>query len=637
MSFLPLPTFQRLIDKIRRQDAIFQAGLSLIIIRWIVLGIVSYTAPEPLIQAFVSHMAHGLFYTGEALLIIAALQLLWRAAGRMRSIVAIFCFAIFSFVLFLSLSDPILYAIIGDRLSPSVLRQFAGWKLFVDTDFWEPVKAYWLPVGTGVSLLLAYMGWLLWTLLRKHQNAQTPTFKKIAIEILCGLALYIPISMTVRPLLEPVEILYARELLGIDALAFSSDEEKARIDALRKFLNLPRGAQWLDEHYPLVYGFHGAAADVREMPDIVLVVVESLRGANFIKAQPQRKLANTPNLDKLAKEGVYFPRFLANGFPSGPGYISISYGNWPHLRKRVVAEFKHTPMDGIAQRLNTLGYRTVHVESNPGFDKSESWIKPFTDNFSSTDLDQSLYDIKLANQAIGWITEHDTQKDASPFFMLYLTKNPHLPYPTPNNTKGILEYEPSLEQSYVKSLEYVDTQLGRVFEKLKSRARANNTVVIVVGDHANFINQQETNAMPVNDAVWTAGIIYGSSKLVGAPRIDNRLGQQADIMPTILALVGDHRPSAAMGRNLLNLSDRAQTGVISIRSGGLRYEEEGGGELIDPVFVSSAPVAVPGGKSSKNNLRYSPAEIVELCETWTFLLENNRVWDPVFLENPKAQ
>lgn len=623
-------------DKIHRQDPIFRAGLSLIIIRWLVLGIVAYTAPKPLSQAFVSHIAHGLFYTGEALLIIAALQLLWRFAGRIRIIVAVFCFVIFSFVLFLSISDPILYAIIGDRLSPSVLRQFAGWRLFIDSDFWEPVKAYWLPVGTGVSLLLAYMVWLLLTLLRKRQDMQLPTFKKIAVEILLGLALYVPISMTVRPLLEPVEILYTRELLNIDAVAFSSNEETARISAIRKFLNLPRGAQWLDERYPLVYGFRDATLpDIHQMPDIIVVVVESLRGANFIYAEPGRKLANTPHLAQLAKEGVYFPRFMANGFPSGPGYISISYGNWPHLRKRIVAEFKHTPMDGIAQRLNSLGYQSVHVESNPAFDKAESWIKPFTVNLADTDLDQSLYDIKLANQAIGWITEHDLEKDAPPFFMLYMTKNPHLPYPTPNNTKGTLEYESSLEDNYVRSLSYVDTQLGRLFDVVKSRARADNTVVIVVGDHANFINQQETNAMPVNDTVWTAGIVYGSEKLVGPARIDNRLGQQADILPTISALAGDRRPSAAMGRNLLDLSDRAQDGVISIRSGGLRYEEEGGGALIDPVFVTSAPIAVPGSKSPKKDLKYSAAEIVELCETWTYLLENNRVWNPAFLKDDR--
>src|SRR5204862_2807322 len=63
-------------------------------------------------------------------------------------------------------------------------------------------------------------------------------------------------------------------------------------------------------------------------------------------------------------------------------------------------------------------------------------------------------------------------------------------------------------------------------------------------------------------------MIRGPARLVGKPRRVERATSHVDLMPTILAMLGDHRPSAAVGSNLFGPPRSSRWSALAIRQGG---------------------------------------------------------------------
>jgi hypothetical protein len=620
-----------------RRSPFFPPLLGLWLVRVAVLAAVCFSDAEVVLESLGGCLVHALYYFGESLLLLALCEGLrrLRLAWIWMPLTVLLLFGI----MLLSLIDPILYQIIGDRLSPSVLRQFVGWQLFVDSDFWQPVIANWQPVSLGVLTVAGFLYWISRRIARGARHVGVLAARHMLAGAAAGLAGMLgAASVSAIPLMEPVEVLFLREWSGADALDYSTAERQARVAELRAWLGLPRGARWADARYPLVYAFSEPGAAVAEPPDIFVFVVESLRGENFAPANPAGpRLADTPHMTALAKEGVAFSNFLSNGFPSGPGYIAITHSAWPHIRKRIVAEFTDTPLDGFARRFGSLGYRTLHVEASPGFDKQEKWVDPFDASLWLDHANDQGADVQLADRTLDWLRRWDAEQASKPrqppLFTLYLTKDPHLPYRYPEAAGKPLTFGPDLADNYLRSLHYVDAELGRLFNYLKQRPRAGNTLIVITGDHANFLDQRKTRAFPVNDAVWSAAAIWGPERLVGPPRVSDAVASQVDLLPTLSALIGDRRPSAALGRDLLRDDGRPHGRTLAIRGGGLRYQTDQGGILIDATLPRGAmpSEALPGRRQDGHALDLNAGQVHALVSTWSYLLERGEIWDPDFL------
>ena len=132
---------------------IVQAGLSLIIVRMIVLLVMAILAGLPSwTDTVLSFLSIAAWHAGEAVLLIAAFLLAWKALPILRIPISGVALPLFMVLLFLSVSDPILQSIIGERLTPSTLRHFKGPSLFVSDNFWMPVKANWIRVSLALSV-----------------------------------------------------------------------------------------------------------------------------------------------------------------------------------------------------------------------------------------------------------------------------------------------------------------------------------------------------------------------------------------------------------------------------------------------------------------------------------------------------
>ena len=185
-------------------------------------------------------------------------------------------------------------------------------------------------------------------------------------------------------------------------------------------------------------------------------------------------------------------------------------------------------------------------------------------------------------------------------------------------------------------LRNADAQIGRVVARLRARPRWNNTVVIVVGDHADRTNEQgdaRWRGMPTDALVATAAFIYGPRRLIGEPRTVLATTSHVDFLPTIMNWLGDTSAVATMGRDLFDTTGAATREVVSVNSRGYRIDRGGSTLMVDSrdpkifgawkSFTGESPVLVP--LSETPFAADEPERLHLRIGYWTYLVDNNRV------------
>lgn len=591
-------------------------------------------------EASISETALTVFlHLGFTLLVGCGLLLLWILVrvAFLRACVTGVALILLSISLFLSLSDPILDAIIGERLTPSTLSHFAGPGLFLSDYFWKPVFHYWYAVFPAVTLLAAYIIWTVltfWTVGRKpHRTPVRWIYPAIGVAV--GGTMAFAATSASPSILYPVEIDYVTQTLGSDGTRLGMSEQEA-VERIRDFVMLPKGASWVDERYPLVYRWDKPRQAPAEKPDIFIFVVESMRGASLRPVNPDgQALVSVPAIEAMASEGVVFQHFLSNGFPSGPGFVGISSGAWMHPVKRLDAAYASTSFDRLGSRLRSAGYHTGIVTYDVRYDDKTNWVNDvFEDVIDSVAMGLDDDDAVTVDKFNEWVAKADATPPQRPLFGIFLTKEPHLPYLT-KDADGNWMAGSNLSENYARSIHQVDGELSRAFAFLKARSRWKNTVVIILGDHANYLDQSLSSGLPINDTVFTGAIISGGDPVIGPARVSREPASQSDIASTVLALAGDWRPAMALGRDLLSSDPARPPRALAIRNGGSRLDM-GGQSIMIPKGAASAaeitplalepnatPIAVP-----------EPDAVAEAVRIWAWMIENDWVWNQKFLDQP---
>src|SRR5690606_1303498 len=100
-------------------------------------------------------------------------------------------------------------------------------------------------------------------------------------------------------------------------------------------------------------------------PSILVIVVDALR-ANHVSAYGYER-ETSPNIDRLAREGVIFLNALSTSPYTGPSHTSLLTGRYPHdhgfqwIERRPVYDGRYAT---IAEALRERGYRTASVSAN---------------------------------------------------------------------------------------------------------------------------------------------------------------------------------------------------------------------------------------------------------------------------------
>ncbi len=273
--------------------------------------------------------------------------------------------------------------------------------------------------------------------------------------------------------------------------------------------------------------------------------------------------ASTPNLDRLAGEGVLFEQAIAPAPLTLPAHSTLFTGLRPPrhgVRDNggYVLDPKHKT---LASAMKDLGRQTggfVGAFVLDGKFGLDAGFDTYYDRFDvSRQRSVSLGSIsrtagEVVDNAMPWLNQHA----GAPFFAWLHFYDAHSPYSPP---------EPFLsrfrDRPYAGEIAYVDSQVGRLLEWLDTRGLADRTVVVVIGDHGESLQEhgEATHGLFIYESTTRVPFVIRAPYSAARGRRVPGLVRTEDVMPTVLDLVGGRAPEGIQGRSLAPLLVGAAT------------------------------------------------------------------------------
>ena len=235
----------------------------------------------------------------------------------------------------------------------------------------------------------------------------------------------------------------------------------------------------------------------------------------------------TPNLDKLASDGVTFNNAYVSASvcsPSRAGLLTGMYqqrfGHECNLDSDVNNSFDPNQIT-IAEALKTKGYRTGLIGKwhlgdkkqnhplNNGFDyfwgfisgarnyfynpseESRNSIRNVVENNSPTKFDGYLTDV-LGDKAVDFIEKN--HQSNSPFFLFLSFNAPHTPMQA---KKEVLEkFKDNPRKVYASMMWSMDEAIGSVINELKENGQYNNTIIYFLSDNGATSSKSSSSPFP---------------------------------------------------------------------------------------------------------------------------------------------
>jgi len=291
-----------------------------------------------------------------------------------------------------------------------------------------------------------------------------------------------------------------------------------------------------------LFAISAVAQSAEGRPNILLIVSEDNGPELGCYGDPY---ARTPNLDRLASEGIRFVRafvpqagcsqsrasFLTGLYPHQHGQIGLATWNF-RLYREV------TP--NLPRSLKAAGYRTgiigkLHINPASAFPFDFHEIK--TANFKRENLPD------YAKRAAAFIHAGD-----EPFFLSVNYPDPHDPWvrqagglpKKPQTAKDVrampyMGIDPpawrEMIADYYNCLSRMDTLVGDLLAALKKSGKAENTIVVYLGDHGADMFRGKRTCFEGGVRIPLMLRWPGHVK----PQVRTELVSTLDLMPTLLA------------------------------------------------------------------------------------------------------
>jgi arylsulfatase A-like enzyme len=337
-------------------------------------------------------------------------------------------------------------------------------------------------------------------------------------------------------------------------------------------------------------------------PNIIFILNDDQRYDAMGFLDPALK---TPNMDRIAREGVYFPNAFVTTALCSPSRASILTGQYMHNHGIADNNIKFRPGTFFfPMALQAAGYRTAFIgkwhmgghgdDPQPGFDR---WISfkgqgeylpdngngvRHTLNIDGQRVERKGYITdELNNFALDWLKQ---QNDQQPFFLYLSHKAVHADFipadrhkdtlsanaiklpdsmaDTPENYEGKPRWTKDQRNSwhgvefpyhstmdvvdfklrYNQTLRAVDDGIGEILATLKKRGMLENTIIVMMGDNGFLFGEHGMiDKRSAYEESMRVPLIAFGGGMKGG-RVVNEIVANIDIAPTFLALAGATEP-----------------------------------------------------------------------------------------------
>ncbi|HWB87558.1 MAG TPA: sulfatase-like hydrolase/transferase [Bryobacteraceae bacterium] len=313
-----------------------------------------------------------------------------------------------------------------------------------------------------------------------------------------------------------------------------------------------RVVRWLSASFVLLLGFSAFGQKAPDRPNIVLISIDTLR-YDRLGCTGYTK-ASTPNLDRLAREGVLFEHVYTPVPLTLPAHTSMLTSTYPATNGvRDNGEALAASIPTLAEQFHRRGYQTAAFVSAFVLDRRFGLARGFDSYWGDFDLhryegsdpgDVQIRGDRVEAAAEQWLQAHGQQ----PFLLFVHFYDLHGPYSLPASWRSRFT-----GRIYDGELAYVDSLIGKLRQKLEQGGLQDRTALIVTADHGEglgdhgernhgFFLYRSTTQVPL--------IIH----LPAGQRAGSRVKTTArliDIAPTLSGIAGVPVPSSFQGRSLL--------------------------------------------------------------------------------------
>lgn len=283
--------------------------------------------------------------------------------------------------------------------------------------------------------------------------------------------------------------------------------------------------------------------------NVVILILESF--SKEYTGIGQRK-SYTPFLDSLFSNSLVFTNAWANGTRSIEGIPAILSGiptlmNNPYIN----SQYCTNELNTLPNLLKTQGYSASFfhggLNGTMNFDayaKQAGFDNYFGKNEYNNDADfdgnWGIWDepyLQYCAEKIGTLK--------APFFASVFTLSSHHPYKVPEKYQNKFP-RPKLE--ILESIGYADYSLGKFFDRAKTMPWYNNTLFVLVADHAS-ISDDKFYANNMGQHCIPLAFFRPDNSLKG---VNTNLIQQIDIMPSLLEYMGFNKPFFSFGKSVFS-------------------------------------------------------------------------------------
>jgi arylsulfatase A-like enzyme len=335
-----------------------------------------------------------------------------------------------------------------------------------------------------------------------------------------------------------------------------------------------------------------------QKPNIILIMTDD-QGSIDLNAYGASDL-HTPNMDRLAKEGVRFTQFYAGAPVCSPSRAALLTGktnlraglpsNVPIPERAETSGQYGLPTGEVtmAEMLKKNGYHTAligkwhlgHRKENlpnaQGFDYFFGHQRGCIDNYSHTfywdgpnkhDLYRNEEEVYYPGQhfsdlMVEEVKEVITKKGDQPFFVYWAFNAPHYPYQ--GTTKWLDYYQdlPTPRKEYAAFVSNTDEAIGKVLDALDQSGLSENTIIVFQSDHGHSLEERAFwgggNAGPYRGSkfsMFEGGIrvpaIIRYPKVIPAGQVRNQMATEMDWFSTIAELTGSTITEEVDGKSLM--------------------------------------------------------------------------------------
>ena len=289
--------------------------------------------------------------------------------------------------------------------------------------------------------------------------------------------------------------------------------------------------------------------------NVILITVDTLR-ADRLGAYGSDRVA-TPNMDRLASEGILFTNAASTVPFTLPAHSSIMTGSYPpqHGVRENVGYVLGSSLPTLAEEMSASGRSTAGFVSAFVLDARWGIGRGFDTYFDEFDLAENESanlgsvqrdGVDTIAEAVRWL---DTNPSKPLFLWLHLY-DAHDPYEPIEPYRSQYPNRP-----YEGEVAYTDFLIGEFRTALEERDLLESSLLVLTADHGEGLGQHREgfHGFFIYDSTVHVPLMIRLPAQEGAGRVVDQAVSHVDLMPTILEAVGQPIPEEAQGQSLVPL------------------------------------------------------------------------------------